>query len=78
MIAAPPCTCSSTKSSKLSMPVHSSAISSARCAGITITPSLSPSMTSPGNTGASPQEIGTLMSSASCRVRLVGAEGLAK
>ena len=36
----------------------------AMCAGITTTPSPSPTTTSPGKTGASPQPIGTLMSSA--------------
>jgi uncharacterized protein affecting Mg2+/Co2+ transport len=34
------------------------------------TPSASPTTTSPGNTATSPQPIGTLMSSAWCRVRL--------
>ena len=42
---------------------------------MTTTPSLSPRMMSPGNTGASPQPIGTLMSIAWCRVKLVGALG---
>ena len=53
----------------------SAATSSARCAGITTTPSPSPTTTSRGNTGASPQPIGTSMSSAWCTVRLVGAAG---
>jgi hypothetical protein len=46
-----------------------------RCAGITTTPSASPTTTSPGHTGASPQPMGTLMSMAWCSVRLVGALG---
>ena len=64
-----------TKSSNAVISTASSASSSARCAGITTTPSPSPTITSPGNTGASPQPIGTLMSSAWCSVRLVGADG---
>ena len=56
--AAVACTCSVTKSSNAVISKASLAISSARCAGITITPSPSPRMTSPGNTGASPQPIG--------------------
>src|SRR3954468_22877379 len=42
---------------------------------MTATPSPSPTTTSPGQTGASPQAIGTSMSSAWWMVRFVGADG---
>ena len=53
-----------TKVSNRSCSAASSAISSAMLAGITTTPSPSPTQMSPGNTGTPPQPIGTLRSTA--------------
>jgi pyruvate-ferredoxin/flavodoxin oxidoreductase len=71
----PACTRSVTKSSNAVISCASAATSSAMCAGMTTTPSASPTTTSPGHTATSPQPMGTLMSSAWCSVRLVGALG---
>ena len=53
------------------------AILSAMCAGITMKHSSSPTMTSPGMIGASPQPMGPLISMASLVVRFVGLDGCA-